>query len=197
MENLEHEVRELEEDNLIKDNHISEYEVLISNFNLLLSTVYYGSAVSTIGGKEQSFTAFSMNYGDNYYIITAGHCIEYNGIKYEDFKFKANRSGLWIYPKLLGYESDPENNRDYAVFYHPSVRLGLLVESEDKPPKYVIGNSHNSINILKQFDSSIKGESGSPILSSGCRLVGMVIKDNTDFTPISVITEAIEGLEND
>jgi len=193
---LEEEMVELERINSLKEEQIKEYQILISNFNLLLSTVFYGSAVSTTDHKEQSFTAFSMNYGDNYYIITAGHCVEYDGIRYTDFKFRANNSSRWLYPQLLGYETNPENNTDYAVFSHPSVRLGLMIETNDKQPKYVIGNNQSNINILKQFDSSVKGESGSPILSSGCKLVGVVIKNNTDYTPISVITEAIERMEN-
>ena len=56
----------------------------------MLETVYYGSAAPVADGREKNFTAFAMYYKDEFYLITAGHCIEYDDIKYTDFKFKSN-----------------------------------------------------------------------------------------------------------
>ena len=193
---LEQEIEEAREANLQKKEEIKQHQILVKNFNLIMATVYYGSSISTADQREQSFTAFSINYGDNFYIITAGHCVEYEGIKYTDFKFRAHRSSRWLYPNLLDHKSLPNNNIDYAIFSHPSLKVGLIAESGEQLPKYVIGNSYNNLNILKYFNSAVRGESGSPILSSACKVVGVVIKNNAEFTPISVIIEAIEEIEN-
>jgi len=53
------------------------------------------------------------------------------------------------------------------------------------------------LNFFKGFDHAEEGESGSPILSSGCKLVGIVIKNNTDYTPIGEVTQAIDRLWED
>ena len=135
-----------------------------------------------------------MFYKDAFYLITAGHCIEYEGIKYTDFKFKSNTKDYWIYPELQYYEADYMNNRDYAIFTLPYLRTGLIVEDEDTEPKYVLGNFKRRLNFFKEFDHAREGESGSPILSSGCKLVGIVIKNNADYTPISEVTRTIDEL---
>jgi hypothetical protein len=177
-----------------KDKELKSYNTLINNSNILLSTVYYGTAELTEGGPDGTFTVFSMFYKDNFYLITAGHCIEYNDLKYTKFKFKSNSSGTYIYPKLLDYNNDYKSNKDYAIFYSHLVRKGLLVYEEDKEPKYVLGNTEKRINFFKRFETSVGGESGSPILNSSCRLVGIVIKNNDNYTPIGVVTNAIDKL---
>jgi len=185
-------IYDLEIENTEKDNELKKVDILVNNFNALLSTVYYGSAEPVNEGREKNFTGFGMYYKDKFYLITAGHNIEYENIKYTNFKFKANGSSTWIYPELLGYNNDYQNNRDYAVFYHRSLRRGLIVNSgEDKEPKYVLGNTERKINYFKKFDRAVGGESGSPILNSKCKLVGIVIKSNSDYTPIEVVIDAI------
>jgi len=179
-----------------KDEELEKTDTLIDK---LLSTVYYGYAEPVGEGDKKNFTAFGMFYKDDFYLITAGHCIEYNGIEYTNFKFKLNGSQTFLYPKLLDYSNDYKNNNDYAIFYHHFVRKGLLVydkDKEDKEPKYVLGNTEGNINLFRKFNAAAEGESGSPILNSKCKLVGIVIKNNDQYTPIEAITEAIDKLVN-
>ena len=194
IKNLEIEIAQLEEESDKQTEQLSEFDVLTGNLNKLVTTVYYGSATPETEGREKNFTAFSMFYKDNFYLITAGHCIEYEGIKYTDFKFKSNTSSQWIYPELLYYEADYMNNRDYGIFTLSHLRTGLVVDDGDTEPRYVLGNFERKLNFFKEFDHAKEGESGSPILSSGCKLVGIVIKNNTDYTPISEVTRTIDRL---
>jgi hypothetical protein len=179
------------------DEEISEHDILTGNLNKLLSIVYYASAVPETEGREKNFTAFSMYYREEFYLITAGHCIEYDGIRYTDFKFKSNDSEQWIYPKLLYHEADYENNRDFAIFTYSHLRNGLMIEDKDMEPEYVLGNFERKLNFFKEFSSAKEGESGSPVLSKGCKLVGIIIKNNSDYTPISKVTEAIDSILED
>ena len=194
IKDLKIEIAQLEKESEKQTERLSEYDILTGNLNKLLKTVYYGSAIPETEGREKNFTAFSMFYKDNFYLITAGHCIEYEGIKYTDFKFKSNTSSQWIYPELLYYEADYMNNRDYGIFTLSRHRTGLIVDDEDTEPRYVLGNFERKLNFFKGFDHAKEGESGSPILSSGCKLVGIVIKNNTDYTPISEVTRTIDRL---
>jgi hypothetical protein len=177
-----------------KDKELKSYNTLMNNSNILLSTVYYGTAELAEGGPDGTFTAFCMFYKDDFYLITAGHCIEYDDLKYTNFKFKSNSSGTYIYPNLLDYNNDYKNNKDYAIFHSHIFRKGLLIYEENKEPKYVLGNTEKRINFFKRFNTAIGGESGSPILNSDCRLVGIVIKNNDNYTPIDVVTDAIDKL---
>lgn len=197
IKDLRIEIAQLEETAEEQGEQLSEFDVLTGNLNKLLTTVYYGSAVPETEGRDKNFTAFSMFHKDNFYLITAGHCIEYNGIKYTDFKFKSNTSSIWIYPELLYYEADYMNNRDYGIFTLSHLRTGLIVDDEDTEPKYVLGNFERKLNFFKGFDHAEEGESGSPILSSGCKLVGIVIKNNTDYTPIGEVMQALDRLQED
>ena len=194
IKDLKIEIAHLEKETEEQSEQLSDYDILTGNLNKLLTTVYYGSAVPETDVGDKNFTAFSMFYKDAFYLITAGHCIEYEGIKYTDFKFKSNTKDYWIYPELQYYEADYMNNRDYAIFTLPHLRTGLIVEDEDTEPKYVLGNFKRRLNFFKEFDHAREGESGSPILSSGCKLVGIVIKNNADYTPISEVTRTIDEL---
>jgi len=180
-----------------QEQKLHDDEILKRNINKLLLTVYYGTAVPEGGGQEKDFTAFSMFYRDEYYLITAGHCVEYDGIKYTDFKFISNRNDFWITPHLAYYEADYENNRDFAIFNYRYIKIGLLPTEDDLEPRYVLGNMQRKLNFIKEFDSAIEGESGSPVLNSGCRLIGIVIKKNSDYTPISEVTGAIDDMLDD
>jgi len=194
IEELKMEIAGLSQDIELKEEELQDHYILTGNLNRLLETVYYGSATPVEGGREKNFTAFAMHYREEFYLITAGHCIEYDGIKYTDFRFKSNHRGSWIYPELLYYEADYENNRDFAVFGHRLITRGLIIEEEDKEPRYVLGNIERKLNLFKEFDTAREGESGSPILSRGCRLVGIVIKNNSEYTPISRVTDALDRL---
>jgi len=196
IETLETEISELEDEASKKESELNDYGILTSNLNKLLSTVYYGSAVPVDDGRNKNFTAFSLFYNNSFYLITAGHCIEYDGIEYTDFKFKSNIQGQWIYyPKLLHYQTDYENNNDFAIFYSPSIRKGLIIDPDDKEPKYILGNTERNLNLFKEFSMTFEGESGSPILSAQCKVVGIVIKNNSDFTPIEKVTKTIDKLD--
>lgn len=197
IEYLEVEVEQINKDNQEKERAVNGYEILTYNLNTMLSTIFYGSAVPSEGkGREKNFTAFSMYYNDNFYLITAGHCIEFDGINYTDFKFKSNSSNIWLYPELLYYENDYQNNRDFAIFYHRNLRSGLMVAKDNYEPKYVLGNTESKISLIKEFSAAEEGESGSPILNAECRLVGVVIKSNSEYTPIEIIIEKINELVN-
>jgi len=197
LESLEKTLEQTTDDSKIKDQVIYEHEILIKNLNKLMSTAYFGLAVRADESKsEKSFTAFSMYHNDRFYIITAGHCIEYREFVYTDFGFKSNTDNIWLYPDLLYYENDYCNNRDFAIFYHPEIKTGLIADTINNEPRYVLGNIHNKINFLKEFDTAENGESGSPILNSSCKLVGVVIKNNNEYTPINIITEKIDDLSN-
>jgi hypothetical protein len=195
IESLKLEIAGLQEELQEQEEQLKDHDILTRNLNRLIKTVYYGSATPTIEGQDKNFTAFSMYYKDDFFLITAGHCIEYDGIKYKDFSFKPNNSRITINnARLIYYEADYENNRDFAIFRHNSIRVGLMLEEEDMEPRYVLGNFERKLNFFKAFDTAREGESGSPILSSGCKLVGIVIKNNSDYTPISVVTDALDDI---
>ena len=182
---------------VIKDK--STAELLLKNTNEIMMTVYFGTA--DLGEKKEvkNFTAFSMIFEDKFYIITAGHCIEYDGEKYSNFKFRANNSNIWIKPKLLDYKNDSTNNNDYAIFYNgPPVSRGLIPakKGEDLSPQYVLGNLERGLNFIKQYNSAIEGESGSPILNSSCHVSGVIIKSDGSYTPVQTIIEALYGIED-
>ena len=80
-----------------------------------------------------------------------------------NFKFKANFSNEWIYPKLLKYESDFEHQNDYAIFYSDKINKGLKYNLENTFPKYILrkNNTIEEYNVMKLK----AGDSGSPIIN--------------------------------
>jgi hypothetical protein len=188
---LREEIEKLQDRIDALNDELSGKDTLTGNLNLLLSTVYFGSAVSETDGKQKNFTAFTMYYRDEFYLITAGHCIEYDNVRYTDFKFKSNE-GRQVYPELIYYEADYNNNRDFAIFTSPYIRKGLIIEENDMGPAYVLGNIERKLNLFKEFSPSREGESGSPVLSKNCRLLGVIIKNNSDYTPIEAVTRSID-----
>jgi hypothetical protein len=175
-------------------------ELLLDNTNRILSTVYFGTADTDQKEDAWDFTAFSIRYNDKYYIITAGHSVEMDGIKYKNFRFKANNSNIWITPELLDYKNDYENNLDYAVFYsNKPVTMGLIpaTEDEDHSPVYILGNIENDLNLIKEYKEAKRGESGSPVLNSKCHVIGILIKKDGSYTPIKAVLSAIEKLKSD
>ena len=176
---------------------LNSAELLLSNANQILSTVYFGTADKGEVKEIKNFTAFAMKHNDKFYLITAGHCVELDGEKYENFKFKSNKSNSWVMPELLDYKSDYKNNLDYAIFYLGNpMNTGLLPAKpgEDMRPRYILGNLERGLNLVKIYNSTIEGESGSPILNSSCHVIGLVIKSDGTFTPIEVVLDALDKL---
>ncbi len=174
---------------------LSSAELLLNNTNRILSTVYFGTADIDEREEAKDFTAFSIIHKDTFYLITAGHCVEFENIKYKNFKFMANNGRSWVYPDLLTYENDYTNNKDYAIFYEDNlIRTGLYpaVKDEDQMPQYVLGNIERNLNLVKKYKDARQGESGSPIINSKCHVVGIMIKKDGSYTPIQVVLDAID-----
>jgi hypothetical protein len=176
---------------------LSSAELLLNNTNRILSTVYFGTADTDERKEAKDFTAFSILYKDRFYLITAGHCIEFENIKYKNFKFIANNGRVWLTPELLAYENDYSNNTDYAIFYKDNlISTGLYPASkdEDQTPQYVLGNTERDLNLIKKYKDARQGESGSPVINSNCHVLGIMIKKDGSYTPIQEVLDAIEKL---
>ena len=189
---LENENKSLKSDIDNLETEVERYQNLIANLNDLLGSVYYGYAENN-NWILDGFTAFSLKYNDKFYIITAGHCVEnLDTGRMTNFKFKANFDDSWVYPKLLIYENDFYNNRDYAILYSDEVISGLDFDLENTFPRYILGNGKN--NIFKEHDTYnlIEGESGSPVIDMDGELIGIA---TGSFTDTDLVIEAIENLE--
>jgi hypothetical protein len=180
-----------------KVEELGKYRNLISGLNSLLKNVYYGYA-SNDRYIADGFTAFSLNYNDKYYLITAGHCAHYkygnedSGL-YTYFKFKANFSDEWIYPKLLTYENDFNNYHDYAIFVSNKIDSGLIIDKDNDKPAYILGSENLNINTIKYVVSmAIPGESGSPVIDLDGEVVGIQTGNIVD---IDIILNAIDNLK--
>lgn len=193
-------ITKFDEDFNARIARLSSAELLMNNTNLILSTVFFATADTEEREEAKDFTAFSIMYNDKYYVITAGHCVEMDGEKYKNFKFKANNKDDFISLKLIDYESNYNSNIDYAIFYDPYIiRTGLYPAGtdEDQTPQYVLGNIERDLNLVKRYKDAKEGESGSPILNSKCHVIGILIKKNGSYTPISEVLEAIDRIKND
>ncbi|MCL4378806.1 MAG: hypothetical protein M1409_10620 [Actinobacteria bacterium] len=183
-------IEELEEQLNQSQEEIEKYQKLIANLNELLKNVYYGYA-SNSKWILDGFTAFSMEHKGKYYLITAGHCVENSEVgKMTSFKFKANFSDKWIYPKLLDYENDFQYGKDYAIFYTDKIDSGLNT-GEYELPMFVLG--YGKLNIIKDgTSSSIPGESGSPVININGEVIGIM---TGSVTNINNVLEAIDNLK--
>lgn len=169
---------------------VQKYEDLIGNLNELLSCVYYGYA-SNDEYILDGFTAFSLEYNDKYYIITAGHAVEDNDGKYYNHRFKANFSDEWIYPELIAYDNDYINKSDYAIFYSDKVSNGLNIDKDNDSGKYILG--YTDLNIIKNLSTSVEGESGSPIIDFNGEVIGISTTDTISYyTDIDIVLENIK-----
>lgn len=174
-------------------NKIGKYEYLLDNYSLIsANTIFSGSA--DYKGKENAreFTAFSLYYKDKFYIVTAGHSIDFENIKYENFRIKKQGKSEWIYPELLYYENDFDGNNDYAILMHENITKGLYPATDDFKPEFIIGNS--IIKIFRNETKAAYGESGSPVINSKCRVVGILIKSTGEYTDIKKVLNAIDKL---
>lgn len=179
---------------------IGSAELLLENANQILSTVYLGKADLDLLKDAKNFTAFSLFYDDSFYIITAGHCVELDGNRYFNFRFKANDSDSWLRPELLYYENDHENSQDFAIFYlGKPVNTGLIPAgpTEDMAPRYILGNLDRGLNLVKKYSSAVEGESGSPVLNSSCHVIGVLIKSDGTYTPIQTVLDEIKRLSRE
>lgn len=180
---------------------IKKYEYLLDNFNnILLKTIFYGRAESEKGETGHSFTAFSLFYKEKFYLITAGHGVELGGVKFKNFKFKPNFGDIWLTPELLYYENDLKNNNDFAIFQDDFILKGLYPAEDNLEPEFIVGNTSRNANIIKEYDediSAVYGESGSPVLNSECRVVGVLIKNKGEYTDIAKVLIALEEIFKD
>jgi len=194
---LKEEYEELYFDYLGEQESIKDLEnlrSLINNFNKLLKNVYIGSA----DPKElaYTFTAFSVEYEGEYYLITAGHCVKDNFGKEGKFKFKANFSDEWIYPELLGYKAEFWNLDDYAVFSSDKLYSGFKISDQETKGKYLIGSMDKNLSILRNLGAgSKKGESGSPVINENGEVVGIYVIYGLVYTPIQLALDKIDSLE--
>lgn len=192
--NLKVEYKRLVADNdkLKADNEA--YSYLLNNLNSLLKNVYYGYA-SNDKYILDGFTAFTIYYKDKYYLITAGHCVESGEVgKMTSFKFKANFSDEWIYPKLLAYENDFYNDRDYAILYSDKITNGFIKYSNNiEGKKYILGSINNKLNVFREYlGTGVNGESGSPAININQEVVEIY---NNRFTNIQVVLNKIDVLD--
>lgn len=189
---LEEEIESFDYDNELAslEEEIKGLKTILENFESLLSNVYIGT---TEPDNNYSFTAFSMYYDRNYYIVTAGHCVNDNLGKDRVFKFKANFSDEWVYPELLGYNSAFWDLDDYAVFYSDRIKTGLRVGEEPSVRNYLLGSLEKGLSVFRHVgDTSIRGESGSPVINLDGEVVGIYVIYGTEYTPIGLATDLIE-----
>lgn len=180
----------------LSKDETEKYQALIGNLNSLLENIYYGYA-SNSKWTSDGFTAFSIKYKDKIYLITAGHAVHYKYDKidtgvYTHFKFKANFSNNWIYPKLLTYENDYTGNRDYAVFYSDKVNTGFDV-GKVYGGNFVLGSINNKLNVIRKLTvTPISGESGSPVINVNGEVIGIL---TGSITYIDTVLQAIDNLK--
>lgn len=189
-------LKKTEEELVLANNQEKKYKYLLDNFNnILFRTIYYGRAESENGKPAHFFTGFGLFYKEKFYLITAGHSVELEGIKYKNFRFKPNNRDIWISPELVYYVNDLENNNDFAIFQDIYVLNGLYCADVNLKPEFIVGNTTRDVNIVKEYTKEIfavNGESGSPVLNSECRVVGVLIKNTGEYTDISKVIAAIE-----
>jgi cell division protein FtsB len=193
---LKEEYEELCSDYLGEQESIKDLEnlrSLINNFNKLLKNVYIGSA----DPKElaYTFTAFSIEYEGQYYLITAGHCVKDNFGKEGKFKFKANFSDEWIYPELLGYKAEFWNLDDYAVFSSDKLYSGFKISGQETKENYLVGSMDKNLSVLRNLGAGSKrGESGSPVINENGEVVGIYVVYGLVYTPIQLALDKIDNL---
>lgn len=186
-------IAELEKKLLEANKKELTYKNLIANLNELLSCVYYGYA-SNDKYVADGFTAFSLEYKGKYYLITAGHCVHYKqdglDVKYNNFKFKANFSDEWIYPKLLTYRIGTYN--DIAIFGdNTKINKGLKIDKDnDEALFYLCKTDIKSVSDKKEF-----GNSGSPAIDIEGEVVGLLTIDGAVSTKFN--NKIILDLMND
>lgn len=172
---------------------IIKYENIIPNLDENIDNVYFGIARDKF--YINRFTAFSIEYKNKNYLITAAHSIINDGKIIKNIRFKSNSGSEWIYPELLYYKYGSLNN-DYAIFYSDKINNGFKIDNENDKSSYVLGNKYLGINIIRDLNiKTKKGESGSPIMDSSGEVIGIIINtDNRFYTPINLVIETIDNI---
>ncbi len=173
------------------DNECSEelqqYKDLISNLNEYLGYVYLIEVSNSNYSSEG--IGFTIEYEDEFYMITAGHGVHYvyedYDILYTNFRFKPEN--IWIQLELLVYENDYINKEDYAIFTSSEIEEGFKVDLDDDNPLYRIGDT-----IVDYRTITIEGESGSPVIDIDGEITEISTTDYYSYnTDIDIVLEAI------
>jgi len=167
---------------------LRRYKNLINNLNGYLSCVYSGWADEDVENGIE-FTGFSILYNDKCYLITAGHTIEGENIKYYGHSFYINYE--WVYPELLAYELT-EQVPDYAIFYSDKVENGLDINRINTHPTFMLGAGDLYLNAIRRFGPTQYGESGSPVIDLNGEVIGI---DVGFFQDIDDILDSIDNLQ--
>jgi len=177
------------------ESELEDYRNLVNDLNSLLSNVYYGYAENE-NWILDGFTAFSIEYKDKYYLITAGHCVENEDGKFYNHRFKANFSNDWIYPELIDYKNDIYY--DYSIFKSNKISSGFRISTSHKDKTlFVLGSTDNKLNIIKNHTEvplMHAGESGSPLVDLNGNVVG-ITNMTLGFFKISYVLEAIDNMK--
>ena len=72
--------------------------------------------------------------------------------------------------------------------------MDLMIKKKDMNSRNVLKSIERKTNFFKEFDTALKRDNDSPILSNGYKLEGIVIKHNSHYTPIGVVTNSIDTI---
>jgi hypothetical protein len=176
-------VTEYIEDTECKEE-LQKYKDLINNLNEYLGYVYYVECTNAIGGIGDA-TAFSIDYNDEIYLISAGHLVENENGIFGNFRI----GGISIV--LLTYNNDYMNKTDYAIFTSSEIDNGFEVDLDSDKPLFLIGDS-----IWDYTRKTVEGESGSPVIDIDGEVTEIATTDlyyyNTD---IDIVLEAIDNIQ--
>ena len=183
----------IEAENTEDIEELRKYKNLINNLNEYLSCVYSGDAYEDDDDDDYGieFTGFSIVYNEKCYLITAGHTIEYEDIKYYEHSFYINYE--WVYPELLAYSlTDEAKVSDYAIFYSDKVENGLDINRINSHPTFVLGAGDLYLNAIRRFGPARYGESGSPVMNFYGEVIGI---DVGFFQDIDDVLDSIDNLQ--
>jgi hypothetical protein len=174
------------------EQQIEQYKSLINNLNALMGNVYKTKVSNSEFASEG--TGFSIKYNDKYYLISAGHGVHFkdNNTDILYTNFNANIKDDWISLKLLDYNNDYLNRKDYSIFVSDKITTGFEVDSENDNPLFIV-SSLNKISDYRR--TTIEGESGSPVIDIEGEVTEMSTTDMYNYnTDINTILNAIDNL---
>ena len=170
---------------------LNSYKSLIDNLNELLGYVCYVYQLKSDGSSSWG-TGFSMEYKNEYYLITAGHVVDNEYGYFPDLGFELNDS--WVYPELLTYDNNYIGKEDYAIF-SSEIDKGFKVDLYNDNPLYKIGNT--DLNTISDYRiKTIEGESGSPVIDIDGQVTEIATTDMYGYnTDIDIVLEAIDNMQ--